>query len=164
MRDFRRMGERSGQAGRIGRRLLGCGYGLFRWRTAGKTTATQFEPLQRRIHRALEEGATQKGCSRTANTCANLLKVWPALWGFIAHPGVEPTNNAAEQALRSIALKRKISGPTRSRRGDEFLACGFSAYETCRRQGRDLIDYLHGAIVAWIDKTAPPSLMPQPTG
>ena len=80
------------------------------------------------------------------------------------HPGVEPTNNTAEQALRSIVLKRKISGPTRSRRGNEFLACGFNAYETCRRQGHDLIEYLHGAIVAWIDKTAPPSLMPQPTG
>ena len=164
LRDFRRMGERSGQAGRIGRRLVGAGYVLFRWRTAGKTTQAQFELLQRRIRRALEEGAAQKSCSRTANTCANLLKVWPALRGFIAHPGVEPTNNAAEQALRAIVLKRKISGPTRSRRGDEFIACGFTAYETCRRQGRDLIDYLHGAIVAWIDKTAPPSLMPQPTG
>ena len=164
LRDFRRMGERAGQAGRIGRRLLGAGYVLFRWRTAGRTTAMQFEPLQRRIRRALEEGAAQKSCSRTANTCANLLKVWPALWGFVTHPGVEPTNNAAEQALRAIVLKRKISGPTRSRRGDEFIACGFTAYETCRRQGRDLIDYLHGAIVAWIDKTAPPSLMPQPTG
>ena len=164
LRDFRRMGERAGQAGRIGRRLVGAGYVLFRWRTAGKTTQAQFEPLQRRIRRALEEGAAQKSCSRTAHTCANLLKVWPALWGFIAHPGVEPTNNAAEQALRAIVLKRKISGPTRSRRGDDFIACGFSAYETCRRQGRDLIDYLHGAVVAWIDNTAPPSLMPQPTG
>ena len=84
--------------------------------------------------------------------------------GFITHPGVEPTNNAAEQALRAIVLKRKISGPTRSRRGDEFIACGFTAYETCRRQGRGLIDYLHGAVVAWIDNTPPPSLMPQPTG
>ena len=164
LRDFRRMGERAGQAGRIGRRLLGAGYVLFRWRTAGKTTQAQFEPLQRRIRRALEEGAAQKSCSRTANTCANLLKLWPALWGFITHPGVEPTNNAAEQALRAIVLKRKISGPTRSRRGDEFIACGFTAYETCRRQGRDLIDYLHGAVVAWIDNTPPPSLMPQPTG
>ena len=34
------MGERSGQAGRIGRRLLGAGYVLFRWRTAGKTAAS----------------------------------------------------------------------------------------------------------------------------
>lgn len=164
LRDFRRMGERAGQAGRIGRRLLSWGYVLFRWREAGKTTQQEFEPLQRRIQRALQEGVAQQGCSRTANTCANLLKLWPALWGFIAHPAVEPTNNAAEQALRGIVLKRKVSGPTRSRRGDEFIAHGFSAYETCRRQGRDFIGYLHSAVTAWIDKSTPPSLMPRPTG
>ena len=57
-------------------------------------------------------------------------------------------------------LKRKISGPTRSRRGDQFIARGFSAFETCRRQRRDLLDYLHGAVIAWIDKATPPSLLP----
>ena len=79
-----------------------------------------------------------------------------------------PTNNDAERALRPLVLKRKISGPTRSRRGDEFLARGFSVIESCRRQGRDALDYLHRAVVAWIDKaTAPPLLhpvVPAPTG
>jgi len=74
--------------------------------------------------------------------------------------GIEPTNNTAEQALRGIVLKRKISGPTRSRRGDEFIARGFSVMATCRRQGRDLLDYLHRAVTAWIDQTDPPSLVP----
>jgi len=32
--------------------------------------------------------------------------------------------------------------------------------ETCRRQGRDLLDYLHRAVTAWIDQTDPPSLVP----
>ena len=59
-----------------------------------------------------------------------MLALWPALSGFVTDPGVEPTNNAAEQALRSIVLKRKITGPSRSRRGDEFIANGFSAYES----------------------------------
>jgi len=76
---------------------------------------------------------------------------------------VPPTNNSAEQAIRALVLKRKIFGPTCSRRGDEFIARGFSAHETCRRQGRDLRDYLHSAVVAWIDKTLPPSLLPVPT-
>lgn len=125
--------EMSNSGGRVGRRLLGCGYVLFCWRTAGRTTQAQFEPLQQRIRRALEEGSiTQRA--------------------------------AAEQALRGIVLKRNISGPTRSRRDDDFIACGFSAYEPCRRWGRDLIDCLHSAVVAWIDKTAPPSMMLQPTG
>ncbi len=38
-------------------------------------------------------------------------------------------------AMRAIVLKRNISGQTRSRWGDEFLVCGFIAYESCRRQG-----------------------------
>ena len=84
----------------------------------------------------------------------------PALWNFVGNAAVPPTNNDAERALRALVLKRKISGPTRSRRGDEFLARGFSVYETCRRQGRDLWDYMHEAVVAWIDQTAPPSLWP----
>jgi transposase len=159
IRDFTRIAQRTGRPGRIGRRLLGLGYVMFRWRERGKTTAEQFEPLVRRVRRALEQGAAQSHCSRTANTCGNLLKLWPALWGFITHPGVEPTNNAAEQALRGIVLKRKISGPTRSRRGDEFIACGFSVHETCRRQGLDLWAYLQRAVVAWIDKVPHPTLL-----
>ena len=162
LRDFTRIAQRAGQPGRIGQRLLGLGCVMFRWRNRGMTTAEQFEPLQRRMRQALQSGADQAACRRTANTCANLLKLWPALWGFITHAGVQPTNNAAEQALRTIVLKRKISGPTRSRRGDEFIARGFSAFETCRRQGRDFIGYLHGAVIAWIDKTIPPSLLPAP--
>jgi len=55
-------------------------------------------------------------------------------------------------------LEHKICGPTRSRRGEEFVAHGCTAFETCR-QGRDLLDDLHRAVVAWIDKTPHPSLV-----
>ena len=58
---------------------------------------------------------------------------------------------AAEQALRTLVLKRKISGPTRSRRGVEFIARGHSAMESCHRQGRDLLDHLHGTVIARFD-------------
>jgi len=53
---------------------------------------------------------------------------------------------------------RKISGPTRSLRGDQFLARGFSVHETCLRQGVDLCDFMHKAMVA---HTTPPSLLPR---
>jgi transposase len=161
IRDFIRISERAGQPGRIGASLLGSAYVLFRWRSAGKPAA-QFEPLQRRIERALIRGRDQTLCRRTAATCANLLKSQASLWTFLRDPRVEPTNNDAERALRAIVIKRKISGPTRSRRGDDFIARAFTAQETCRRQGRDLWDFLHQAVTAWIDKSAPPSLLPQP--
>jgi hypothetical protein len=131
---------------------------VLRWRTAGKSVA-QFEPLRRRIERALIRGRDQTLCRRTAATCANLLKLQASLWTFLRDARVEPTNNDAERALRAIVIKRKISGPTRSRRGDDFIARAFTAQETCRRQGRDLWDFLHQADAAWIDKSAPPSLL-----
>lgn len=57
-------------------------------------------------------------------------------------------------------LKRKISGPTRSLSGDQFLARGFSVHETCLRQGRDLWEFMHNAVHAFIAGTAPPSMAP----
>jgi transposase len=161
LRDFNRIAQRQGLAGRIGGRLLGLGLVMFRMRDKGRLLGDKLDALQRRIHEALERGARQQQCTRTANTCANILKLWPALWTFTTNPGLAPTNNAAEQALRSIVLKRKISGPTRSLRGDQFLARGFSVHETCLRQGRDLWEFMHSAVHAFIANTAPPSLMPR---
>jgi len=161
VRDFIRISERKGQPGRIGAKLLGAAYVLFRWRAADKSPE-EFAPLQRRVERALRQGTEQTACKRTAATCQNLLKTLPSLWTFLRDSSVQPTNNDAERALRQLVLKRKISGPTRSRRGDEFIARGFSVHETCRRQGRDLWDFMHQAVTAWIDKTAAPSMMPQP--
>ena len=158
LRDFERMGQRTGAAGRVGRRLLGLGCVLFRWRDRG-VRPQAFERLQRRVHRALQQGL-ESGCRRTAATCANVLKLEAALWTFTREAGVEPTNNAAEQALRVVVLKRKISGPVRSRRGADFIANGYSVMLSCQRQGRDLLGYINEAVLAWINKTAPPSLMP----
>jgi len=162
LRDLNRIGQRQGLAGQIGRKLLGLGLVMFRWRDKGQLAGDRLDGLKRRMRAALELGAQQQQCSRTANTCANILKLWPALWTFTTNPSLVPTNNAAEQALRSIVLKRKISGPTRSLRGDQFLSRGFSVHESCLRQGRDLWDFMHSAVHAFIANTAPPSLLPRP--
>ena len=161
LRDLNRIGQRQGLAGQIGRKLLGLGLVMFRRRDKDQLTGEKLDGLKRRIRAALEHGAQQHECSRTANTCANILKLWPALWTFTTNPSLAPTNNAAEQALRSIVLKRKISGPTRSLRGDLFLSRGFSVHESCLRQGRDLWDFMHSAVHAFIANTAPPSLLPR---
>lgn len=86
IRDFQRISERPGQPGRIGANLLGSAYVLFRWRSAGKPAA-QFEPLQRRIERALIRGRDQAVCRRTAATCANLLKSQASSWTFLRDAG-----------------------------------------------------------------------------
>lgn len=44
--------------------------------------------------------------AKTVRTCRQLLKVEPALWLFVDVEGVEPTNNAAERAIRLAVIWR----------------------------------------------------------
>jgi transposase len=96
LRDFNRIGQRQGLAGQIGRRLLGLGLVMFRKRDKGQLSGQTLGGLQRRIRQTLERGTQQARCIRTANTCANILKLWPALWTFTINDKLVPTNNAAE--------------------------------------------------------------------
>lgn len=159
LRDFARMASRAGQAGVIGQRLQACGYALFRWREQGRP-AGHFEWLQGCLHKHLHDGAVQSACSRTANTCANLLKMEPALWHFLRNPAVPPTNNAAERALRGFVIKRKLSFFTRSGRGLRFLERIFSTVQTCALQGRQTFGFLQEAIENWLAGKTAPSLVP----
>jgi len=159
LRDFARIANRAGQAGVIGQRLQACGYALFRWRAQDKPPK-HFEWLQRCLHKHLRDGAAQRACTRTANTCANLLKIESALWHFLKNPAVPPTNNAAERALRGFVIKRKLSFFTRSGRGLRFLERIFSTVQTCALQGRKTFDFLHEAIDSWLAGQTAPSLVP----
>ena len=160
LRDFARIATREGVAGVIGKRLQACGYALFRWREQGRP-AEHFEWLQQRIGKQLQAGAAQTACSRTANTCANLLKIEPALWHFLRDPAVPPTNNAAERALRGFVIKRKLSFFTRSGRGLRFLERIFSMVQTCDIQGRQTFGYLQEVMQSWLAKQTAPSLVHQ---
>ena len=72
----------------------------------------------------------------------NLLKVWPALWTFSAHPGVEPTNNPAERALRGRSSTGKLSHGTQSHDGERFAERALSAAGDLPQQGRSLFEFL----------------------
>ena len=84
----------------------------------------------------------------------------PALWNFLQRPDVHPTNNDSERAIRNVVLKRKINGPTRSRRGDDFIARGYTVLETCKRQGRNFLGFMNQAIASWLGKGPTPTLLP----
>ncbi len=78
----------------------------------------------------------------------NLLKVWPALWTFAEHRGIEPTNNHAERALRGSVIYRKLSLGSQSDQGERRIERLLSIHTTCRLQRRPLHDYLIDALTA----------------
>ena len=78
----------------------------------------------------------------------NLLKLWPALWTFAIVPGVEPTNNHAERALRGAVIYRKLSLGSQSEEGEQRVARLLSASITCRLQDRSLHAYFVDLLTA----------------
>jgi transposase len=81
------------------------------------------------------------------------------LWTFIETEGVEPTNNAAEQALRHAVIWRKLSFGTQSRSGSAFVERLLTVTETCRRQSRNVFSWLVDAVQAHINRRTAPSLL-----
>jgi transposase len=61
-----------------------------------------------------------------------LLREMDSLWVFLAHYGVEPTNNRAERALRFGVQWRKRSLATASAKGNRWVERILSLKETCR--------------------------------
>jgi len=57
---------------------------------------------------------------KTEAVCREVSKLYDALWRFVRVEGVEPTNNAAERAIRPSVLWRKGSFGTRSARGSRL--------------------------------------------
>jgi transposase len=165
-RDFQAMIDRGGIGAKFGGRLLGLSNRLFRLRRKARdgllgeaTYRRAIGGLERFVHETLEDGS-RCGCARTAGTCSELLRLEAGLWNFARRPGVEPTNNVSERAVRHAVIWRRISGGTQSASGSRFVERMLTVAATCRRQGRNLLDYLTSAVQAHRAALAVPSLLP----
>ena len=78
---------------------------------------------------------------------------------FIEKDGVEPTNNAAERALRCAVQWRKTSFGSRSAKGETAMARLLTVTRTCRMQNRNSLDYLAAAIRSHRTAAEAPSLL-----
>lgn len=82
-------------------------------------------------------------------------------WYFLEHPDIPPDNNLAERTLRLAVTKRKVSGGSRSMQRFQNTANLLTIVQTCRRQGRSVIEFLEQAIKAIVNpKVQAPSLIP----
>jgi transposase len=147
-RDFQAMIDRDGDGAEVGRQLLWQSNKLFEyWHkvrdgTIQRSTFLQYMAWLRPMVRSSLERGTRCACTKTAATCGELLRLWDCLWTFTRVAGVEPTNNAAERALRHAVIWRRISGGTDSEAGSRFVERMLSVVATCRLQGRDVLEYL----------------------
>lgn len=99
-------------------------------------------------------------CKQALNLAERFRKHGDAYFRFITTPGVEPTNNLAEQAIRFVVIDRKITQGTRSETGQCCSERMWTVVATCRPQGRSVFEYLREAVNAHFHRQPIPSLLP----
>jgi transposase len=172
-RDFQAFVERGGDSQALSEALLTFAHQMFSaWHLVqtGNLSRTQFQdqmqPLRTQVGELLRQGTTCTH-SATAGTCRDILKREPALWTFVDVEGVEPTNNSAEQKIRSGVLWRNSSFGTQSEAGSRYVERIMTVVSTLKQQKRNLLDYLTEACQAANDGRPAPTLLPtlpNPTG
>ena len=83
---------------------------------------------------------------------------------FITTPGIEPTNNLAEQAIRFVVIDRHITQGSRSETGQRWLERIWTIIATCTQQGCSVFDFLLEAVRASFHGEPAPALIPDTTG
>jgi transposase len=116
----------------------------------------QMQPIRARVESLLLRGYFN---ARVCGFCTELYDYRERLWRFVDVEGIEPTNNAAEQALRHAVIWRKLSFGTQSAAGSRFVERMLTVIETCRRQQRNVYAWLTQAVEARHRGLPTPSLL-----
>jgi transposase len=176
IRDLTAIAERPGASTEFGAQLLGLQQQLFGhwhrykdgridWPSLQQSCLPIRQAFETTLQRVVELGY-QRGertpWASTVRTCQELQKVTGGLWTFLEIEGIEPTNNAAERALRQSVIQRKISQGVQSRQGAICRSRLLTVTTTLRQQGRDVWEFLEQAWIAHHRGGVMPSLLSDP--
>jgi transposase len=148
-RDFQGIVDRGGPGKKFGERGLDLCRRLFAiWNAYSRDHEISRRAMTRRMNDVefdlgqLLEGGRHSPDRKVRTFCNKLLELSPSLYLFSREPGIEPTNNRAERALRPIVLWRKGSFGTGSKAGSRFVERIMTVVMTLRLQGRPVLPYL----------------------
>jgi transposase len=105
--------------------------------------ARQAAVYEARVRALCEPDSADEDVGRISR---NLVKRMPHLFEFVRDARIPWHNNAGERAIRSICVKRKMSGGMRSAVGARTYARLKSVHETARRQGTDFLQLVAAAL------------------
>jgi hypothetical protein len=98
-------------------------------------------PLQKRCFRLCEQHLDSED-NEVRVLATAMFQHCDRLFGFLEHPGVEPTNNSAERALRHAVIWRKGSFGNQSANGEVATARLLTVARTCVMQRRNALEFL----------------------
>src|ERR1700683_3161512 len=124
---------------------------------AGRTFQRQLEAARDAVMAAATADVPPTAHGR--NLAKRFTQHGEAYFEFVTTPGVEPTNNLAEQAIRFVVIDRHITQGTRGEAGRRWCERIWTVIATCAQQGRSVFEYLSAAVAASFQQTAVPSLL-----
>jgi transposase len=126
-----------------------------------KMTAARFQSaLEAAREQVLIAAATRVPDTKHARNLAKRFREnGAAYFRFITTPGIDPTNNLAEQAIRFVVIDRHITQGTRSEKGRRWCERIWTVIATCAQQGRAVFQFLLDSVQAHLHGTSPPSLL-----
>jgi hypothetical protein len=174
-REFTKISERTGVSKELGTALVKQQEKLFElWHRVRDGTLARCDfielawDIRRQIKELLQEAADYQIASiektplaKTVRTCRQLLKVETAMWLFVTTSGVEPTNNAAERAIRPAVIWRRTSFGSQTQAGSTFFARMMTVVTTLRSQRRNVLDFMTQAVAFAREGKNAPSLLPK---
>jgi transposase len=148
IRKYVSFSERDGPAGAFGKELLDYAGLIFEYwhnfkddKLSRDDLVSRMAPVRQHME-ALLERIVAAGIKGVSGSCANMLAHKEALWTFVDHDGVAPTNNHAERELRAFVLWRRRSFGTQSKRGNLFAERLMTIAHTARKQNKDVLAFL----------------------
>jgi transposase len=163
IRDIRFLAEHTDKSLQIwGRKLLPWVRHLFdTWHRAGQMTQAGFARSMDRIRRGFLHAVRRPPPRAEARTLAARFRSGRAdnYFLFLTTPGIEPTNNQTEQAIRHLVIDRHITQGTRGSRGQRWCERVWTVIATCRQQSRRVFDFFCNALNAHLRQQAAPSLL-----
>ena len=94
------------------------------------------------------------------NLAERFAKHGEAYFQFLTTPGIDPTNNVAEQALRFVVIDRHVTQGTRTARGREICERLWTVMATCALHQQSAFQWMCRAIGAHFNGEPAPSLIP----
>jgi transposase len=127
-----------------------------------KMTAIAFQKALETAREQVMKAATTRvpSTNHTRNLAKRFREHGNAYFRFITMPGIEPTNNLAEQAIRFVVIDRRITQGTRSETGRRWCERIWTVIATCAQQGRSVFTFLLDSVHAHLGGGSPPSLLP----
>jgi transposase len=94
------------------------------------------------------------------NIAKRFIQYGDSYFRFITTPGIDPTNNIAEQAIRFVVIDRLITQGSRSESGNRWCERIWTVMATCAIHNISPFQFLLSAVKAFFSAAAPPSLLP----